>query len=292
MLTLAVALLTIGLTFVLSTPYFVLDFPTAWQGLMLEGRSTHPGADGLLPLANFLWYCNQIARSEYRAIQLFFAFIGLFTILRQRRLLALSVSGTMLIFLAGISVSPLHWLRWALPILPLAALVSAYGLVSSVGWLAQTRTAMLRQLLLVGLTVAAVASPGLRSLQLSVQDANPSTRLAARFWLLHHLSADARLLQEPYTTLLVDDPRVTNTGISLGTDHTLTDYQRAGYTHLVISSAMYNRFLAEPTRYPSEVAFYQQLLNQSTPLVTFSATWAQGGPNLHIYALSAVKTGN
>jgi len=133
---------------------------------------------------------------------------------------------------------------------------------------------------------AAMAAPGLRSLQLSIQDANPSTRLAARFWLLQHLAADARLIQEPYTTLLVADPRVTNTGLSLGTDHTLTDYKRAGYTHLVISSAMYNRFRAEPTRYPSEVAFYQSLLDQSTPLVTFSATWVQGGPNLHIYALS------
>jgi len=286
LLTLTVALLTIGFSFAFSTPYFILDFPTAWHGLVVEGRNTHPGADGLSPLANFLWYCNQIARSEYRAIQLLFALIGLFTIMRQRRLLALSVGGMILVFLAGISVSPLHWLRWALPILPLAALVSAYGLVSSVGWLTQTGTAVLRQLLLLSLMGAAMAAPGLRSLQLSIQDANPSTRLAARFWLLQHLAADARLIQEPYTTLLVADPRVTNTGLSLGTDHTLTDYKRAGYTHLVISSAMYNRFRAEPTRYPSEVAFYQSLLDQSTPLVTFSATWVQGGPNLHIYALS------
>jgi len=285
-LALVISLLAIGFGFALSTPYFFLDFSTAWPNLVTEGRSTHPGADGLSPLQNFLWYLEQLVRSEYRALQTGFAIIGLAVIGWQHRLLPLSLVGMIVLFLAGISASPLHWLRWAMPILPLAALVSAYGLVTSIEHL--THSPILRRALLVGLTIAAMAQPGLRSIQLSVQDANPNTRLAARLWLLDHLPAQARLIQEPYTALLLDDPRVTNTDRSLGTERTLADYQRQGYTHLIVSSAMYDRFLAEPARYPSEVALYQTLLQQSTPLVTFAPTWFRGGPTLHIYALTAV----
>jgi len=287
---LAAGLLAIGVSFVLSTPYFVLDFPNAWQNLVTEGRSTHPGADGLSRLQNFFWYFSQIARSEYQLLQSGFAAVGLLVIASQRRLLPLSLVGTIVLFLAGIAISPLHWLRWALPILPLAALVSADGLVSTVQWLTEHKAAWRQQALLVGLTLAAVSSPGLRSVQLSIQDANPTTRLAARLWLLDHLPTDARLIQEPYTALLLDDPRVVTTGISLGTEHTLEDYRHTGYTHLVISSYMYDRFLVEPARHPDEVAFYQPLLEETAPLVTFTPTWFRGGPTLQIYAISPVNT--
>ena len=80
---------------------------------------------------------------------------------------------------------------------------------------------------------------------------------------------------------------MTTIGISLGTDHTLADYRQRGYTHLVISSYMYDRFLADPIRHPTEVAFYRTLFDESTPLVTFSPTWFRGGPTLQIYALNA-----
>ena len=277
------SLLAIGVGFALSTPYFFLDFPTAWHNLVTEGRSTHPGADGLPPLQNLRWYFVQIARSEYQAIQTGFGLIGLLAIIWQRRLLPLSLVGMIVLFLAGISASPLHWLRWVIPILPLAALVSAYGLVTSVELLGHAPT--LRRTLLIGLTLAAMAQPSLRSIQLSVQDANPNTRLAARLWLLDQLPAQARLIQEPYTALLADDPRVTTLAQSLGTQQTLADYHCEGYTHLMISSAMYQRFLAEPARYPTEVAFYQTLLQAHTPLISFAPTWSRGGPTLHLYAL-------
>lgn len=287
LLTLVVGLLAIGISFAGSTPYFLLDFPGAWQSLLTEGRSTHPGADGLSRVQNFFWYFGQIARSEYGVAQTLFALIGLGAIIGQRLLLPLSLVGISMIFLAGISLSPLHWLRWALPILPLAALISAHGLVTSVSRLRHTAWQSLAQPLLIGLTVAAIATPGVRSVQLSLQDATPSTRVEARTWLLEQLPADARLIQEPYTALLSNDPRVTNSALSLGTEQTVADYRRAGYTHLVISSYMYERFLAESARYPKEVAFYETLLHQTKVLTTFTPSWWQGGPTIQVYALQA-----
>lgn len=279
------ALLALGVSFALSTPYFILDFSHAWQGLLTEGRSTHPGADGLSPLQNFFWYFAQIAHSEYGLVQSLFASVGVMAILVQRRALPLSLVGSALLFLAGIAVSPLHWLRWALPIFPIAALISAQGLVTTVDLIIRQQPKVPACYLLGGLLVAAMAVPGLYSLQLSIQDANPNTRLAARLWLLEHLPATAKGLQEPYTSLLIGDPRMNSIGLSLGTDHTLDDYRRDGYTHLVISSYMYDRFLAEPARHPSEAAFYRALQQGSTPLVTFAPTWFRGGPTIQIYAL-------
>lgn len=280
-------LVTIGISFAVSTPYFFLDFSHAWQGLLTEGRSSHPGADGLSRVQNFFWYFEQIARSEYGIVQTVFAGVGLCTMLVQRRLLPLSLLGSALLFLAGIAISPLHWLRWALPIFPIAALISAYGLVTTVDLVTQARPKLPYAFLLIGLLVMAIATPGLRSLQLSLQDANPNTRLAARLWLLDHLPAEARVLQEPYTSLLIGDPRVTTIGVSLGTGHTLADYRQDGYTHLIISSYMYDRFLADSTRHPIEVTFYRTLLEETTPLVTFQPTWFRGGPTVQIYVLNA-----
>lgn len=284
--TLSAALFVLGAGFALSTPYFFLDFNQAWQGLLTEGRSTHPGADGLSPVQNFFWYFGQIARSEYRIVQTVFAVVGLCASALQRRLLPLTLIGSASLFLAGIAISPLHWLRWALPVFPSAALLSAHGLVTTVELVKHARPQVRYRPLLIGLLVAAMAAPGLRSLQLSLQDANPNTRLAARLWLLEHLPAEARLIQEPYTSLLIGDPRITTTAVSLGTDHTVAAYRQDGYTHLVISSAMYDRFLAEPARYPSEVTFYRTLLEATTPVVTFRPTWFRGGPTVIIYALN------
>lgn len=283
---LLIAALAIAFGFALSTPYFFLDFPTAWHDLTVEGRSTHPGADGLSPTENFLWYWREILQTQALLVQSGFAALGLILILHQRALLPLSLVGISIIFLAGISLSPLHWLRWAIPIFPLIALVSAHGLAATGRRLLPSLQQRLYQPLLVGLTLIAVAIPGAQSVQLSVQDATPSTRLTARFWLQRHLPAEARLIQEPYTALLLDDPRITTTPISLGAEQTVEEYRHAGYTHLVISSYMYDRFLREAARYPKEVAFYESLLQQRKPLVAFTPSWAQGGPTLQIYVIT------
>jgi 4-amino-4-deoxy-L-arabinose transferase-like glycosyltransferase len=286
----AAGLVAIGVSFAVSTPYFVLDFAGAWQSLVTEGRSTHPGADGLSRVQNFFWYFGQMARSEYGVVQTFFAIIGIGALLRERRPLPLSLIGAIVLFLAGISLSPLHWLRWALPIFPFAALVSAYGLMTVVTGLSRFASESLRQPLLIGLIAVAIAAPGLRAVQLSLQDATPSTRVAARAWLIHHLPAEARLIQEPYTALVGDDPRVTTIELSLGTEQTVDAYRCAGYTHLVISSYMYDRFLAEAARYPAEVDFYQTLLQQTEPVATFTPSWLQGGPTLQVYAIGSLES--
>lgn len=42
--------------FALTTPYFFLDFDTAWGNVTREARSVHVGADGLSPRENLVWY--------------------------------------------------------------------------------------------------------------------------------------------------------------------------------------------------------------------------------------------
>ncbi|MBX3010562.1 MAG: glycosyltransferase family 39 protein [Caldilineaceae bacterium] len=283
--TLICGLLMIGVSFALSTPYFFLDYQTAWHNLVTEGRSTHPGADGLSYWQNFIWYFRQMAQQETQWLQSGLAMVGLAVILRQRQLLPLTLLGSILLFLAGISLASLHWLRWVLPLFPLAALICAQGIVASVTWLTRGQSHRLQVALLIMVTLAALTLPGLRAVRLSIRDANPSTRLLARQWLQAQLAGDDRVIQEPYTALLAEDPRVVTTGYSLGTDQTLADYQQAGYTYLVISSYMYDRFLAEPTRYPREVAFYESLFQANEPLVTFRPSWARGGPTLQVYAM-------
>jgi len=48
--------LAVAVAFAATTPYFFLDFSTAWDSVQNEARATHLGADGLSTRGNFVWY--------------------------------------------------------------------------------------------------------------------------------------------------------------------------------------------------------------------------------------------
>jgi hypothetical protein len=55
----ALGLTATAISFALTSPYFFLDAQQALASLRLENRPTHPGADGLTPLGNLLWYLRR-----------------------------------------------------------------------------------------------------------------------------------------------------------------------------------------------------------------------------------------
>ena len=281
-------LLGLGAGFVLSTPYFFLDFRTALQNLTVEARQTHLGVDGLSPLGNLVWYLTQATASSLTWPIALLAAIGIILILTRRRfpqLLLLAFTG---IFLAGISVSPLHWQRWLIQILPLFTLFAAEAVQTIVpklsGFLNWGKPA--QQGLIVALVLLVSVWPCYQLISNNIRQSRPSTRILAREWILQNLPAGSQIAQEAYAVPLADTDFTIFENFSLATtDYTLDEAYRGGFRYIVVSSTMYQRYFAEPDRYAAEVNSYQALFNEGHLLQEFEPSATRDGPTIRIYEL-------
>jgi len=140
-----------------------------------------------------------------------------------------------------------------------------------------------------------------------LQHANPSTRRAAREWIVAQVPSGSRIAQEWYTAPLVADdfygysrdryaPVTVDSGKrflvlerhALADGWTLADYRRERFEYLVVSNAMYDRYLAEADRYAAEAEFYRTLCREGELREQFSPSRVRGGPIIRVYRLAAV----
>ena len=282
----AAGLVTIPLAFAISTPFFFLDLPGAMESLRTVAEVTHPGADGLTPIGNFAWYLTNAIPNAMTWPQALFVVFGLALALRARHMPSLLLFGFVLAYIAAISTSYLHWQRWIIQVLPLCALVAAKGVVE----LADRIGARLRKpspiVLTVGFTVLLVAWPLYDIVLTDIRASRPSTRVAAREWILQNLPADARVAQEWYTAPLAGAPFAVTERFSLAEKGNVEAYASEGYRYAVVSSDVYARFFAESTRYPAQIAFYSDLFARGHLLQEWRPSLTQGGPVIRIYDLS------
>lgn len=280
------------ITFALASPYFFLDWPAVRANLIFEARSIHPGADGLLPPGNLAWYLSTALPSLMTWPQLPFLVAGLFVALRDRqphpRLLLLFV----LPFLIGISLSPLHQQRWLLPALPVLALFTAAGLWAGITRIHRAQTAFPTAVITGGLVVLVTALPAYHLRLLNIQLSRPSTRVLAGAWIQANLPAGSAIALEEYTApgSLLSRFSTLRTFALGWNEMTLSDYVAEGYDYLVVSDEMYNRFLAQPDRFPDAAAFYEQLFAQGRLLQEFRPSLTRGGPLIRIYEVNPDAT--
>jgi hypothetical protein len=290
LLTLSGGLIAIFLAFALSTPYFFLDFPTVSADLQREARNTQIGADGLTPPENFLWYLTQAIPATFTWPLAVLVGVGVILVLYKRRMQQLLLLGFAGIFLVGISLSALHWQRWIIQIAPVLALFAANTL-SEIG-AAVARQWHLRPLARQGLIVLLVAIcaawPMQRLITYTLREANPSTRVVAREWVLQNLPAGSKIAQEEYTAALDGTDYIVFKIFSLATSgHTLEEAYRDGFRYIMVSESIYGRYLAESERYPAEVKLYRNLFEQGKLLQQFEPSGTRPGPVIRIYELQA-----
>ena len=120
------SILFICVTIFIVAPNLYTDAGKVYTTLLREARSTHLGADGLGFTGNFLYYARTaIDNLGWESVLL--ACIGVFSIiksnLKQRYVLVIG-----LIFWICISVLPLHWERWGVPVYFFYNLTVAIGI--------------------------------------------------------------------------------------------------------------------------------------------------------------------
>ena len=281
------ALACVALGFFVTTPYFFFDFSTVLANLEHEARSEHLGADGLGFAANLRWYLTDALPSSMSLPTLALAGLGLLHALWRRNVAALLVALSVTTFLLAISSGNLHWQRWLIQVLPLLAILAAGALATIAGAVARRLgggRAAAAALLLV-LTVLLSFGPALAYVRFSLVQGKPSTRVAARQWMVANLAPGSRIAADFYTAPLHDSALVADYHFALAADGSLEDYRRAGYDYLMVSDAIYGRYQLEPKRYPKEVAFYETLLRKYQPVMRFTPREVGRGPLITVFAL-------
>lgn len=278
---------SIFITFYLSTPYFFFDFHTAVENILFEARSTHLGADGFSRVGNLIWYLTNSIPQSVTWSQIVFALAGIIEIISKRSFEKTLILGYVVFFLLGISLSALHWARWYIQILPFVALIVAHGVIVLVDRLTIfiKSYGIHRYILFTCIIFILGFIPAYRLVLHDIQQSNPSTRILARKWVVRNLSNNSKIAEENYTAPL------DNTGLSvtqygaLGYEGNLDDYIRQGFSYLIVSSYMYERYFKETERYPSEVKFYEDLFYFGKLIKEFKPSYTHGGPIIRIYQL-------
>ncbi len=279
-------LLAILLGFAISTPYFFLDFETVQQNIFQEARGTHLGSDGFSKAGNFLWYWSASLPKNLTWPILVVSMMGVGFSIWRKRMLQFLMFAFILIFLVGISLSALHWDRWIIQLLPLFTLFAGAGLVAigrrlkhGAGQKAVWASALLLALL-----------PGYQSVLQNLRQFNPSTRILARKWIIENIPPGSRIDQEWYTAPLGGTEFVTRKALTLSVAGSLEYFRKKGVPYVVVSSAVYARYFAEPSRCAEQVRFYNQLDKEGTLLQEFKPSKTRGGPTIKIYR--CIKPGN
>jgi 4-amino-4-deoxy-L-arabinose transferase-like glycosyltransferase len=294
------ALLVVPLTFVITSPFVLLEV----RQVPIDG-SVHPGADGLSPIGNLLWYVGTVAPSTFGLAILAVAAIGLVAVARTHLRAAAVLVAYVGSYLIGVSASPLHWDRYIIPLVPIVGIFAAGGALaigsavagaaarrerrgrdrSIVHGIGEPRPA--RRSLSVVATLAIIVlllTPSIVGAAAALrQRSGPSTRAVATDWVSQNLPPGSRVAQELATTYLSAAPGRVLRVFALA-DRSLDRYRADGYRYLISTTGIADRF-DDPDRYPREHAFYEALAATGRLVASFEPGPDRSGGVIRVYDL-------
>lgn len=299
-----VALALTPVAFALTSPYVLLRPRKVIADLRAENRAFHPGADGLSPIGNMQWYVFDVIPNALTLLVLVLGAVGIFAAFRVERRRPLVLIAYAASYLVGVSASPLHWNRYAIPLVPIVAIFAAAGALAIADatmkalrrpGTAESSSSRQNQVLVrlrwlpagiaTALVVIAVAPAAMGVAAADRSRATPSTRVVATEWINANLPPTSRIAQEMYTAYLDDRGDHVTDVFALGLTP-LATFRSRGIQYLVTSSSMSNRFV-DAERYPAEAGFYRSLAEQGRLVASFEPSGDRGGPMIKVYQIGS-----
>lgn len=301
------ALLATPAAFAITSPFVLIHLPRVLVALRADAGSSHPGADGLTPVGNAIWYVSQVIPATFSPVILVLAIVGVVVVARLSWRATAVLAAYAASYLAAVSAYPLHWDRYVIPLVPVVGVFAAGAVLAIGAWVVAAVSNLLarpgqgRRPLESDIGVSARSGPlaiGLASAMLVVllvpsvravaaadqRRAAPSTRVLATEWIVANLPPSSRIAEEMYTAYLDGTGYDVLHPFSLG-NRSLDAYRADGYRFLITSSSMTGRF-QDASRYPSEYAFYRSLEATGRLLVSFQPGQDRSGPLISIYEIA------
>jgi 4-amino-4-deoxy-L-arabinose transferase-like glycosyltransferase len=246
------------LTFLVTTPYAVLDYPAfsaAFRRVSAHYGSGHAGMEGdtLAWYAAFLWSTTTLA-----------PLLAIGQIVRgvwERSKPTLLLAAYPVGYFLFINRFEVRNDRTILPLVPFMLLLAAVVLVDLAGLARRQTSAPARTALaitFVGLVAATVLYPLWSTVEGNRILAGELSQEAAAEWIRANLEPGARLAIGTYSPF-VDPTTYDVTGFSSLIDNPTGWYAAQGFDYLIAASGMYGRFYRDPARYPDEVTRYDEL---------------------------------
>jgi hypothetical protein len=276
--------------FAVTTPFFFVDWHAVARSLQAEtvGTVTNDQSGWFENVGYYL--ADAIPHAASWVVPLF-ALAGVAIACVQRDVRQLVIAGFVVVFVAVISLSSLHWERWIIPVLPLVVLFAAGAVVAAARAMARRvsstrvrRWAFASAVVLGAVAVGAAPAASLVDFERS-QDA-PSSRVLMRNWITAHLPKGSLVATE------VKGPELRTAGYrvldryDLPTDGTLGDYAAHGYHYLVVNAFVSLRYRIDAHRFPQHARFYQFLRERGDLLAEFGGRDGAQGPHLKLYYMS------
>jgi hypothetical protein len=309
----AFILATIG-SCVAVSPFLLIDFQTLISDLSVEARPFHLGATGHGFVGNVGWYLAHPLQTALGASGLILAAVGMVVATRARPVFGYVVGTTIVAFLVSISVQHLVWERWVVPLLPLLTIATAYVAVRLVEETGRRIPVMMIPAAIV-MAVLSTSSP-LHSAEEQAAERAVDTRRLASAWARTHIPPGSvvgieylafDILSAPWRFLYpAGDHGCVDVRASLTGQLTVSKVDRwrrarpivdfggigpmeaAGCRADYLILINYDRYLAEASTFPEEVANYRRMMAGGRTIAKFVPRHgAVGGPVVRIVRLPA-----
>ena len=227
----------------LVTPYLFINFSGALSAISRESKSIHLGADKLGYFGNLLFYAKSYLDAA-GIVSLLFMAIGIAYVFREKSLLPLLFS---FFYWACLSALGLHWSRWALPMFVGPLLLVSHGLYRAYLFLAGKISHGGALAVLAALCAVPAASLILTSVTTTYQLVREDTRAVSLRWCNDHGLTELNTVFDGYTPFRASGVQT-------------VDYPgSADKEYVVVSSEIYDRYLAEKTRYKDQADMYARI---------------------------------
>lgn len=309
---LAVTIFAAPVALVIASPYLAIDAATVARHVAGEEQHHHLGATGGNPLWNLGWYIGDPLFRSFGVLGLAATAAGLVIAVRRGRIVIATIVVPALLFLMLLCSQRIIWARWVVPIVPLLSIFAGAALVA-LGDLLARRIGRGGRSAWLAAAVAIVVVPMLITGRGEAVARNHETRSRAAIWARAHIPPGSRVVIEhlgfdmidrPWTFLTpagnagcvdavshlknkigydaIDGWRTGKYIVDLGTiDPARLDTCRADYAIL----SDYDRYLAEASFYPGELALYRRFVRGARLVATFAPSpGASTGPIVRIYA--------
>lgn len=176
-----------------------------------------------------------------------------------------------------------YFARYALPLIPFAALFAAEAIMALGAWLS-ARSPGMGRVMVTGLVLVALVQPLAASMRHGVLLARTDTRTLAKTWIEQNIPEGAKIamdwpthgpplstpeLATPYSQRVYDVTLMGGAGLS---DHPLDWYRENGFDYLIASSFIYQIPLVLMEQDQGRAAFYASLDHELAGVQEFHAT--------------------
>ena len=188
-----------------ASPFLFFDIHTAINDVIMEGERYHLSATSDGYFSTLQWYVGGILTPSLTIAGLLLAGFGLILMVRSWQRSALLLCAYAVMLLLVLSGMRLRWDRWALPLIPLLAILAAFGFSNLIRIVVAPKASRLGMAMVAALVCAWLAIPTARSVERARGLASDYTISLAWEWVMENVEPGAVVLGERYTPQLPRD---------------------------------------------------------------------------------------